>query len=308
MPEPQPHPRTPAIRRVAVIALIVGVLIMFLKLAIFWLTGSAAVLSDALESIINIVAAAAMIFSIWFSSRPADSDHPYGHGKVEFMTQAFEGAMVLSAGIAVGSVAIIRLMAPIELSHLDRGAWGLGGVNLLNAALAGFVYFAGRRFGSPVLVADGKHLLTDVASTFGALGGLLLVHWTGIVWLDPVVALLLCAMILYTAATILREAIDGLMDRIDPADQSLILRILDQEVNRGAIRSYHKVRHRHTGTFHWVDMHLQVDGDMSVRAGHDLASRIEGQIEQALGQANVTAHIEPEEAARGIGQMKGSQL
>ncbi len=275
------------------VALFAGLAIMLLKLGVFVLTGSAAVLSDALESIINIVAAAMMLFSIWLANRPADAEHPYGHGKVEFLTLGIEGAMVLTAGIVIAGFGISRLINPVPLDNLDTGAWLLLGINLLNACLAIYVYVMGRRSRSPVLIADGLHLLTDVGSTLGAIVGLVLLQWTDYLRLDPIIALFLGVIIVATASRLLRQSLDGLMDRTDPEDQKLIESILDEEVSRSEIRGYHKVRHRHNGTFHWVDMHLQVDADLSVAEGHALASRIEYRIEQALGQANVTAHIEP---------------
>ncbi len=293
MPEPAHHPHYPAIRRVAWIALGAGVLIMALKLGIFALTQSTAVLSDALESIINIVAACFMIYSVWLANRPADEDHPYGHGKIEFMTLGLEGWLILTAGVVIGWVAIRRLIWPMELPSLDLGIFLLAGVNLLSGALAGYVYWAGRRYQSPSLHADGKHLWTDSFSTLGVFLGLIAIRLTGWHWLDPLVAILISAVILYTSWHLLWQSIHGLMDRSDPRDQAAITAILDQEVAAGHIRGYHKVRHRHAGSFHWVDMHLQVDPSLTVQQSHDLASRIEHQVEEKLGPANATAHIEP---------------
>ncbi len=293
MPDPAPHPQARLIRRVGLVALLAGIVIMLMKLGVFVLTGSAAVLSDALESIINIAAAAIMLYSIWLANRPADAEHPYGHGKVEFLTLGLEGAMVLTAGIVIAGFGVRRLITPVELTRPDLGAWLLLGVNLLNAGLAIYVFVMGKRSRSPVLIADGLHLLTDVGSTLGAIIGLLLVQWTGILRLDPIMALVLGFVIVMTAGRLLKQSLDGLMDRTDPHDQKLIEGILQEEVRHHAIHGFHKVRHRHNGTFHWVDMHLQVDADLTVAQGHALASRIEYRVEQALGQANVTAHIEP---------------
>ncbi len=285
-------------RRVAMVALLAGVGIMGLKLLVFYLTGSAAVLTDALESIINIIAAGIMWYALWLSGQPADREHPYGHGKVEFMTLGLEGGMILAAGLMIGFVAVRRLIDPVELQSLDLGMVLLLLVNVLSGLLAGFVYLAGRRLQSPVLIADAKHLLTDVASTLGVVVGLVLVRVTGWQAIDPILALLLAVLIMFTSWRLLTASADGLMDRIDPHDQAMIEEILNDEIQQGHIRGYHKVRHRHTGPFHWVDMHLQVDGNMSVHDSHALASRIEYRIEQKLGQAKATAHIEPGENDR----------
>ena len=294
MPEPAAELQPPIVRRVARHALLAGIGIMAAKFSIFAVTGSIAILSDAMESIINIVAAAFLMYSLYLSGRPADREHPYGHGKVEFLTVGFEGSMILVAGGIIAYEAISRLIwqSPY-LSRLTLGVWLQGAMSLVTLALAIYVYRAGRRYRSAPLVADGKHLATDFVSTLGVFGGLLLVNWTGKHWLDPVVALVMAASILTMSWKLLWQSIQGLMDRIDPADDTLIRGILDDEVAAGVIRSYHKVRHRHSGAFHWVEMHLQVDPTWTIRQGHEVASRIEGRIEQALGQGNATAHIEP---------------
>jgi divalent metal cation (Fe/Co/Zn/Cd) transporter len=228
MPEPQPLPSLPKVRRVAVCALVFGIAIMLMKFGVFWVTDSAAVLADAMESVINLVAAVMMIYSLWLSSRPADKDHPYGHGKVEFMAVGLEGWLILLAGLTIAYEGVRRLIAPPELdmARLSIGSWLIGGVSLLVMALGIYVYSMGRKYDSQVLIAEGKHQLTDA-------------------------------------------------------------------ITQGLIQGYHKLRHRHTGAFHWVEMHLQVDGAMTVYDSHELASEIEGRIERALGQGNATAHVEP---------------
>ncbi|MCX5658481.1 MAG: cation diffusion facilitator family transporter [Planctomycetota bacterium] len=297
MPDPAAHPQAPAIRRVAFNALIAGFAIMGLKYAVYYFTDSTAVLSDALESIINIAAALMMLFALWLAHQPADSDHPYGHGKIEFLAIGFEGAMILAAGIAILYAAAWRFLHPIDI-RADLGVYGLACVGLLSALLAGYVFHAGHKYQSPTLLADGRHLLTDVVSTVGVFIGLVLVHVTGRQWLDPLVALLMGAIVVFTSTRLLFQSINGLMDREDPQDSIAIKRILDEEVAAGAIRGYHKVRHRHSGAFHWVDLHLQIDGDIPIREGHEIASRIEGRIERLLGQADATAHLEPHEPDR----------
>lgn len=293
MPEPQPHPDLPQIRRVALHALSAGIVITAIKFGIFFLTNSAAVLSDAFESIINIVAAGFMLYSIWLANRPADRLHPYGHGKIEFMAVGLEGWLILLAGVVIAFEAARRLWRGVQPVQLEAGIILISIVAALTVALAWYVIHAGKRFDSDILRADGRHLMTDAASTLGVLIGLILVRVTGLWWLDPLIAIVLAAAILFTSWRLLWHSIHGLMDKVDPKDDAAIRRILDEEVTAGAIRSYHKVRHRHSGPFHWVDMHLQIDGDLTIREGHALASRIEGRIESELGQANATAHVEP---------------
>ncbi len=293
MPEPKSDPSQPYVERVALHAILAGLVITCLKFGVFWLTNSVAVLSDALESIINIVAAGIMLYTVWLSNRPADKGHPYGHGKAEFLAVGMEGWLILFAGLLIGIEAVRRLFSGAELTHLDAGLWMLLGVGAVSAALAGYVWWSGRRYQSEPLIADGKHLMTDVASTAGVLLGLLLVRWTGWGWLDPVVAILVAGLCMAVSWRLLWKSIHGLMDGSDPKDDDTVRTILNDEKTAGHIIGYHKVRLRHNGPFHWVDMHLQVDGGMNVADSHTLASRIEGRIEAALGRANATAHVEP---------------
>lgn len=293
MPEPGRNPEWPKIRAVATIALVGGVIIVALKFGVFFLTNSAAVLSDALESIINVVAAGVLLFTLRLANKPPDREHPYGHGKAEFMAIAFEGSMILLAGALIAFEAIRRLLDPPELRSLGLGTFLLAGVGLLSLGLALYILRAGRRLGSDALVADGRHLMTDVFTTGGAVAGLILVNLTGLGWLDPAIALIFAAVIVFTSWRLLGQSIAGLMDRADPEDDKAVRTILDEEVRAGAIAGYHKVRVRRSGVFTWVDMHLHVTATMTVHESHELASRIEHRIERTLKFANATAHVEP---------------
>ncbi len=280
-------------RRTAAGAMVFGALLMGAKLAVFAMTGSAAVLSDALESVVNLAAAGMAMFSTWYAARPPDHDHPYGHGNVEFIAVAIEGLMVATAGVTIAYEAIGRLRQPVELHRLDVGAVAMGATAVLLALLAGWMWRTGRRIESPTLIADGKHLMTDVLTTLGVVAGLVVIRWTGLVWLDAVIALAVAVVVFVMGGRLMYESWAGLTSRVDPADDRAIRRILDQEQTAGRILGYHKVRYRHVGTFHWVDMHLQLPGDLTVRESHQIASAIEHRIEQALGHANATAHVEP---------------
>ncbi len=293
MPEADAHPHTRRLLRWTRIALAVGLLVTAAKFGVFLLSNSAAVLSDALESLVNVLTAAMMIFSIRLANKPADRDHPYGHGKIEFIAVAIEGWLILGAGVLIVIEAVRRLIVAAEPQNLGLAVWLLLGIALVNLALGISLYRAGRAGESPTLMADARHLFTDVATTGAVTAGLVLVYFTGATWLDPLLALGVVLFIFYTSGRLLWQALSGLMDRRDPADDAAIRQLLDEEVARGAIRGYHKVRHRHQGAFHWVDMHLQVDGHLTVRDGHEIASRIEGRLEHLLGRANATAHIEP---------------
>ena len=295
MPDPQPHADLHLLRRVAVVGIVGSLVITSLKISIFLYTDSAAVLSDALESVINILAAVILVYSIQLANRPPDHDHPYGHGKAESVTVGIEGWLILMAGLLIGYEAIQRLITGESPRNLDLGIWMLAGVNVLSAALAWYVLHQGRKHSNAALRADGRHLVTDFVSTLAVILGLLLVNVTGYAWLDPGVALCVTAFILFTSGRLLKEAADALMDRVDPADDAIIRDLLDAAVSEGLILSHHKVRHRHSGAFHWVDLHIHVPGRLSVAQGHRIASEVEHRIEQALHPCNVTAHVEPAE-------------
>ncbi len=300
MPDPATHPDYQAQQRVAINALIAGVVIMLLKFGVYTYTNSAAVLSDALESVINIVAAAFMLYSVKLSNRPADRDHPYGHGKIEFMVVGLEGWLILLAGFAIVYSSLSRIWNQEMPTNLTVGSGLLFGIGILGSALAFYVWSSGKQYQSDSLIADGKHLFADVASTLGVFLGLLLVQYTGWGWLDPFIALAISGVVFYTSWQLLWKGISGLMDRLDLRDDQAVRSVLDDEVSKGTIKGYHKLRLRHNGAFHWVDVHLQVDGDMTVRDSHALVSKIEYRIEKLLGegQANATAHVEPPEAAK----------
>ena len=296
MPEADAHPHTRRLLRWTRIALVVGLVVTAAKFGVFLLSNSAAVLSDALESLVNVFTACMMIFSIRLANKPADRDHPYGHGKIEFVAVAIEGALILAAGVLIVAEAVRRLVVAAEPQNLNLAVWFLLAIAMANLLLGLSLHRAGRAGDSATLIADARHLFTDVATTGAVTAGLLLAHLTGALWLDPLLALGVVLFIFYTSARLLWQAGSGLMDRIDPADDAAIRKVLDEEIARGAILGYHKVRHRHQGAFHWVDMHLQLDGELSVREAHTVASRIEGRLERLLGRANATAHVEPDDA------------
>ena len=294
MPEPEAHPDLDQTRRVAMVAIGAGVGITALKFAAFWVTDSMSVLSDAVESIANIVAAVVMLTAIHHASRPPDADHPYGHGNAEFMAVGLEGVLIMLAAVAIAASTIYRWVTAQGAEPLDLGLVLVAAVSLLSGLLAWYVWQAGRRYDNATLRADAKHLSTDVMTTAVVLLGLLLVRVTGAGWIDSVLALGLSVMIAVMGFRLAKEGYDGLMGRADPDDDRVIHGILREQQRRGRIRGYHKVRHRHTGPFHWVDLHLQLEGGQTIAEGHEVASEIEGEIERALGQANATAHVEPE--------------
>lgn len=299
----QPTSRVASLEgRAAVLAVVVGVVLMVAKFVAYAFTGSAAIFSDAMESIVNIVASSMAVVVLRIAHTPPDATHPYGHGKIEFLSAALEGGMICAAAGAIIVKAIHDLRTPeIVIDHLGLGLGIIIAGGVVNAVVGLMMLRLGKRTGSATLEADGKHLLSDFITSLGAIVALVIVRVTGRPEADPIVALLMAAYLLFVGAKLLKQSVDMLMDKQDPEDEKLLLSILQSHVttsNAGGgkeptICSFHKLRHRHTGRYHWIDFHLVVPPTTDVKRAHDIASAIEGEIEQALGEGDATAHIEP---------------
>jgi len=276
---------------------VISVLLLAVKFSAYYFTRSVAILTDALESIVNVAAGFIGLYSLSVAAKPKDKDHPYGHGKVEFIAAAVEGGMVLAAALVAVVKAIDELIHNVELhiARLHLGLIMLGIALAVNGLLGSGLKRIGRRQDSATLVADGQHLLSDAITSLAAALGILVVHFTGWKYADPIAAIAVAIYIATMGVALVRDAVAGLMDRQDVSDQILLRSILDAHVDgrEPRICSYHKLRHRHNGRYHWVDFHIMVPADWDVRRGHQVASTIEYEIEQALGVGNATAHVEP---------------
>lgn len=284
---------------IAKIAVVGSVVILGVKLTAWWLTRSDAVLSDALESIVNVVASVMTLGAVQLSAKPPDEDHPYGHGRVEFVSAAVEGGMLIAAGafILIHSIgSLIDHSPPIE-----NAPWGIALVvigGLINLSLAWMMISIGRRTNSAALLADGVHILSDSLTTAAVIAGLIIIHFTGIWWIDPTIAFMLGCLLIYMGWNVARGSVNRLIDRQDDGDieklQTLLKSHLPSGANSPKICSFHKVRCRHDGSMHWIDMHIQLPGEMSVAQSHDIATVLEKKAIAALGGAgNATAHCEP---------------
>lgn len=291
-------PHAPAEYHVALVALLLGLALLGIKLLAYLLTGSSAIFSDTVESVANVVAGGFALFSVSLAARPADADHPYGHGKVEFLSAGFEGGLVLAAAIVMTVQAIYALFFhPNTVDHLAIGTACMVLAILINGSLAIVLIRRGKKGGSLTLVADGKHLLTDAVTSMVALVALGIIyffHWPAA---DPLLALLIAVYVAHVGVSLLKDSASGLMDKQDLADEVILKKVLDSHVGQNGkephICSYHKLKHRHSGRFHWVDFHIMLPTDFNVRTAHDIASSIEYEIEQALVPGNATAHVEP---------------
>jgi cation diffusion facilitator family transporter len=285
--------------RAAVLSLGTGVLLLGIKFAAYFLTGSTAIFADALEGIVNVTAAAFAMYALVLAHRPADPEHPYGHGKIEFFSAGLEGGMILLAAI-VGVIKAIDTLIRHQTLAIDELSTGLLLMTtaLISNALVGlYLIRIGRKQSSMTLEADGWHLLSDAITSAAALAALLLVWASGWAPADPLIAIAVSFYIALTGIRLMRRSAAGLMDEQDAADNAAICKILDAHMGPSGIEphicSYHKLRHRHSGRYHWVDFHLELPGKIDIETGHHTASIIEGEIERALGEGDATAHIEP---------------
>ena len=287
--------RRPSRLRVTVIAvsLAVGALLMGVKFWAWALTGSAAILSDALESIINVVAAGFALATVLGASRPPDRDHPYGHGKLEYFSAGFEGSLIILAAVAIVYEAAGDILAPRPLPDLGLGTVVVAGAGVVNLGLGLLLVWAGRRTGSLAVTADGKHVLTDVITSVGVVAGLVVVHLTGWLWLDGVVACLVAVNILFMGVGIVRQAFAGLMDSTDPELLERICKALSSH-RRPAWIDVHRLRARQAGPVVLLDFHLILPRDLSFREVHDELELAEDVIRDEFeGLADVLIHADP---------------
>ena len=276
-----------------IISLAVGTALMAGKFLAYKMTGSSAVFSDALESIVNVVAAAFAIGSILFVSRPADRGHPYGHGKMEFFSAAFEGGLISFAALAIGYQAVTALMNPPELHRIDVGLLIAITAGIANALLGFYLLRVGRQASSLILIADGKHVLSDSWTTLGVVVGLLLVRFTGIHWLDPLVALVVAVNLARTGVLLVRHAARALLDE---EDTELLERMIEAEGETrfpGIIRIHH-LRAIRLGRFVHVDAHVVVPEFWSISHSHAqtdvFASRL---LERCACDGEIAFHTDP---------------
>ena len=265
---------------------------LVLKSGAYWLTGSVGLLSDALESIINLVAAVIAYISLWYSARPADRSHTYGHSKIEFFSSGIEGLLIIVAAGAIAWYAVGRLIQPQPLEQLDLGLLiSLIGAGI-NFVVARMLIRVGREERAIVLEADGQHLMTDVWTTLAVVVALALVWATDWQRLDPIIAIGVAANICWTGCQLLRRSIDGLMDRALPEEQLIRLRDAIQTCLEPEM-AFHALRTRRAGATFFADFHLLVPGAWTVRRAHTVAHQVEQAARAALPGLEVTVHVEP---------------
>jgi cation diffusion facilitator family transporter len=274
-------------------SLVVGGILLAAKFFAYRLTGSTAVLSDALESIVNVVAALFALGGLVFAGRPADRSHPYGHGKIEFFSAAFEGGLIAFAAVMIIYQAALSFIYGVELHSLDIGLTIILGAGLANLALGTFLVRTGRRHQSLTLVADGKHVLSDFWTSIGIVAGLLLVRLTGIVWFDPLVAAIVGVNLAFTGMRLVRHAAGGLLDEEDSGLLQRLIKSMNAHMVPGVIR-VHNLRAIRSGRFTHIDAHLVVPELWPVKQAHDAADAFEREVIQACSiEGEIVFHMDP---------------
>jgi len=281
-----------SLTRFAWLSIGAAVLTICLKGLAYWLTGSVGLLSDALESLVNLAGAIMALMALTVAARPPDDTHAYGHDKIEYFSSGAEGALILVAACSIAYAAIERLLNPQPLEQVGIGLVVSVLASVVNLGVARVLLSAGRRYDSITLEADARHLMTDVWTSAGVVAGVEAVAATGIAWLDPVVALLVAANITRTGSGLIRRSVLGLMDTALPPEEYARLQAVLAGYSHDEL-VFHAVQTRQAASRRFVNMHVLVPGHWTVKQGHDMLERIEAEIRAALPGVLVTTHLEP---------------
>lgn len=263
---------------------ILSVSLLIIKLIAYFLTDSVAILTDALEGIVNVVAGFFGLFSLYLSAKPKDEDHPYGHGKIEFVSAAVEGTMIFMAGLLIFYTAVSRLLNPGQLNNLDTGMVLIMATAVINLVAGMICVRTGTKNNSPALVASGKHLLSDTYTTAGIIIGLILIYFTNIQWLDSAMAILFSMIILYTGYKIIRSSVAGIMDESDRALLKRMVKVLNDN-RRTNWMDLHNLRIIKYGSTLHLDAHLTVPWYFNVHEAHDEIDTLALLVRKEFGQS-----------------------
>lgn len=281
-------------RPYTLLSIAAAVMTIVLKFGAYRLTGSVGLLSDAMESVVNLIAAIGAFLALSYAAQPPDEEHPFGHNKAEYFSSGLESALIVVAAIGIGIAAWGRLLHPQPLDRVDIGLLLTFVATAINGGVAWVLLQAGRRLRSITLRADAHHLLTDVWTSVGVAVGILFVKLTGWSILDPIIALFVAANIVWAGFKLLQETGSGLLDTaISKADQQLVTDILTTYDSQGIL--FHALKTRVAGSRRFITFHLLVPGDWTVQSGHTLCEEIEFAIGRALPGSHVIIHVEPKE-------------
>lgn len=281
-----------SLQRYAWISIGAAIATILLKGVAWWLTGSVGLLSDAIESFVNLAGALMALWMLSLAEQPADELHPHGHGKAEYFSSAFEGFLIVLAAVSIGYTAFLRLINPQPLEAVGIGLVVSVAASAVNLIVARLLLKAGKEHQSITLEADARHLMTDVWTSAGVILGVGLVALTGWNWLDPTIALLVAANIVWTGWQLMNRSASGLMDAALPSEQKrLITQVFDRYVEHGI--AYHALRTRQAGRRSFISVHVLVPGQWSVQVAHDWVEKIESDLRKAIPNCHITSHLEP---------------
>jgi cation diffusion facilitator family transporter len=291
-----------SLTRYAWLSIATAIVTMGLKATGYWLTGSVGLLSDAIESIVNLVGGIMALAMLTIAARPADDEHAYGHGKAEYFSSGVEGTLILVAAISIAIAAVERIFAPKALEQVGLGLGVSIAASLINLGVALTLLRVGRKNSSITLEANAQHLLTDVWTSAGVLTGVVMVALTGWNQLDPVVALLVAANIVWTGVSIVRRSVGGLMDRSLPQNEQKVIKDILGRYEAQGIQC-HDIRTRQAGARSFLSLHVQTPGGWTVKRGHDVIDCLEDELATALPNLYISTHLEPlEDADSGTNQ------
>ncbi|MEI8291567.1 MAG: cation diffusion facilitator family transporter [Verrucomicrobiota bacterium] len=280
-----------SLTRFAWLSIAAAIATIVLKTAAYFITGSVGLLSDAIESGVNLIGGIMALAMLTVAARPADEDHAYGHSKAEYFSSGVEGTLILVAAVSIAVTAVDRLLHPRPLEAIGMGLLISVAASAVNLIVALLILRAGRKHNSITLEANAHHLMTDVWTSVGVVAAVGLVAWTHWIWLDAVVALLVAANIVWTGVGIVRRSISGLMDiSLSPADMAEVRKVLKIYEQTGI--QFHALLSRQAGARKFISLHVLVPGDWTVQRGHELLDKIEADIRRVLADSVVFTHLE----------------
>ncbi len=284
------------VKRALLISLFVSLFSLSLKIAAFVITDSTAALSDAAESVVHLFAVIFVVYGYYLSIKPADEDHHYGHERVEFLSVGAEGAIIIVAGLTILYHAFESMITGIEIVNMGTGIIMLAAAAVINLLLGTYVLKVGRKHDNMIAVSNGKHTLTDVWTSGGVVTALIVIHFTGWLFIDVILSLLIAGYIMYEAYKLLSFSVKGLMDTRNPLVDHALIRVLNDQLPERA-KGWHHLRHRTSGNTTWIEFHLVFDDEINLKDAHDEATILERKLIDSLRtDAIITIHLEPDEA------------
>lgn len=283
----------PRLAKYVWLSIAAAIITLALKFSAWWFTSSVGLLSDALESLVNLVAAVMTLVLIGVAARPPDDDHAHGHDKAEYFSSGAEGALILFAAIGIVVAAVQRFLAPQTIDAAPLGLALNAFATVINLGVAALLIRVGKQNRSIAIEADGRHLITDVLTSIGVIVGVAVVSFTGIGWLDPLIALVIAVFIVVTGAQLVQRSMMGLLDTSLPRDEVEKIRDVLNDYSRNHSLLYHALRTRQSGARRFISVHILVPNEWTIQRAHDLVEQIENDLRAQLPNTTITTHLEP---------------